>query len=59
VERPSTSPQQIRVESQRVDSVMAGQIDRGRGISTAWDESASPKMRGGYVSPRDDEFGLE
>jgi hypothetical protein len=58
-ERPSTPPQQIRVESERVDSVMAGQLDREKGASTAWDEDASPKMRSGYISQWEDEFDLE
>jgi hypothetical protein len=59
VERPSTPPQQIGIENERVDSVMAGQPDRGKGASTAWDEGASPKPRNGYIDQRDDGFGLE
>jgi hypothetical protein len=59
VERPCTPPQQIGVESERVDSVVADQLGRGKGISTAWDDGASPEMRNRDVSPRGDEFVLE
>jgi hypothetical protein len=59
VQRPSAPPQQIGIENEKVDSVMAGRPDRGKGASTAWDEGASPKPRNGYIGQRDDKFGLE
>jgi hypothetical protein len=59
VQRPSTPFQQVGVESEGVDSVMAGQLDRGKGVSTAWDEGASPKMGSGYIGRWEDRFKIE
>ena len=48
VERPSTPPDRIGVESEKVDSVMRGQVD-GQSVSTGRDEGASPKARSRYT----------
>jgi hypothetical protein len=45
IERPQTPSQQTDDETEMVDSVMKGQLDGQRGISTARDEGASPKSR--------------
>jgi hypothetical protein len=44
-ERPQTPSQQTDDGTEMVDSVMKGQLDRQRGISTARDEGASPRPR--------------
>jgi len=48
VERPSTPPNRMDVLSEKVDSVMRGQLD-GQSVSTARDEGASPKARSRYT----------
>jgi len=48
VERPTTPPNQMGGESEKVDSVMRGQVD-GQSVSTARDEGASPKARSRYM----------
>jgi len=48
VERPTTPPNQMGAESEKVDSVMRGQLD-GQSVSTGRDEGASPKARSRYT----------
>jgi len=47
-ERPSTPPDQTGVESEKVDSVMRGQMEQREASSTGRDEGASPKARSRY-----------
>lgn len=49
VERPSTPPNQMGAESEKVDSVMRGQMEQRGAGSTGRDEGASPKARSGYT----------
>jgi hypothetical protein len=59
IERPKTPSQQTGAETEKVDSVMQGQLYQREASSTAWDEGASPKARSGYTRSSEDELGFE
>jgi hypothetical protein len=58
IERPKTPSQQTGAETEKVDSVMQGQLDQREGISTSWDEGASPKPRAGFTRKSEDDLSL-
>jgi hypothetical protein len=57
-QRPQTPSRHTETGTEKVDSVMQGQLYQREANSTAWDEGASPKARAGYTRSSEDELGL-